>query len=336
MNPTLISLSTAMLLLVFGMATKSAAQTFAEVEKDSKNIDDAYVKFSDATYSVLNESPNGTLTEIVEVYLGMYNQIQSINELQLKQAEASLAEFKKKYGQNGDDDFSERFVEIRDNDKSLNQSGSPESVPSPSYSELKDAVKEWKEGIARKGDDLTRTAGFAIDMVDYRNDPQEVSDLIRDMVTALNLALKFNPKNQQAKDLLAKAEGIRKKKVKELEEARKTARMPKQHPDFKGDGKAVVAKALEHINNKKTNPKFNYFTGTVASPWFERVDILGRTVDYTIQVNIGYTVQGEPANVVHVYRAVVFTCGKKAEPGFCNSGVVMGWEFTMLKENLGK
>lgn len=335
-NPFAISgIGLGVAFLIFGMARSSQAQTFAEVEKDCKKVDDAYQRFSTEAYSIFDQPSNGDMAQKIEVYLGMYNRVQTINEVSLKQAEQMLADFKKKYGQKGDN-FSERFVEIRDADKSLDHSGSPQPVPSPPYDILKDAINTYREKTIQAGDDLALSASYTLDMIEYREDPQEVSNMIRDMVTALNLALKFDPNCARAKDLLAKAETIKKEKIKLIEESRKSARMPRAHPGFKGDGKAVVDKALEFINGKKTNAKYNYFAGTVGSPWFERVDMFGNTIDYTIQVNIAYQTQGEPANVVHVYKAVLYTCTKKPEASFCSSGVVLGWEFTMLKENMGK
>lgn len=319
--------------LVLAMATAATGQTMEDVEKDSKQVENAYKRFTEDVYWLFDQPMNGTITEVTDAQLKVYSKIMLVMDVSLKQAESVLADFKKKYGQKGDDPsaISERFVQIRDAKKV-----STAPVPSPPYNELKDAIADFKERIVQQGDQLAQNASFVLDMIDYRDDPQEVSNMIRDMVTASNLALKFNPNCAKAKELIAKSEGIRKSKVKELEEARKAARMPKTHPEFKGNATAVVAKALEYINGKKTNPKFNYFAGTVASPWFERVDIFGNTIDYSVQVNIAYQTQGEPANVVHVYRAVLFTCAKKPEPGFCNSGVVLGWEFTMLKENMAK
>jgi hypothetical protein len=318
--------------LLLGMATTASAQTMAEVEKDCKQLEDVYKRFSDEAYWLFGQSMNGTITEVTEAQLKVYDKVMNVMDF-AKQAEKVLIDFKKKYGQKGDDpsSLSERFTAIRDAGKV-----STEPVPSPPYDELKQAIADFKVEVARQGDQLAQNASYVLDMIDYREDPQEVSNMIRDMVTASNLALKFNPNSEKAKELIAKAEDFRKAKVKELEEARKAARMPKNHPEFKGNAQAVVAKALEFINGKKTNPKFNYFAGTVASPWFERVDIFGNTIDYTIQVNIAYQTQGEPANVVHVYRAVLYTCTKKPEPGFCTSGVVMGWEFAMFKENMSK
>lgn len=319
--------------LILAMAKTATGQTMADVEKDCKQLEDAYKRFTDDVYWLFDQPMNGTITEVTEAQLKVYSKVMLVMDVTLKQSEKVLTDFKTKYGKNGDDpgSLSETFTKIRDAQKV-----STAPVPSPPYGELKDAIADFKERIVQQGDQLAQNAGFVLDMIDYRDDPQEVSNMIRDMVTAANLALKFNPNSAKAKELIAKSEGIRKAKVKELEEARKTARMPKQHPEFKGDAKAVVAKALELINSKNTNPKYSYFAGTVASPWFERVDVFGNTIDYTIQVNIAYQTQGEPANVVHVYRAVLFTCTKKPEPGFCNKGVVMGWEFTMLKENMGK
>lgn len=333
-NPALLSTTTTCLaFILLGMAKSAAGQTLADVEKDCKQVENVYKRFTEDVYWLFDQPMNGNITEVTEAQLKVYSKVMLVMDVSLKQSEKVLADFKAKYGKNGDDpgSLSESFTKIRDAQKV-----STAPVPSPPYGELKDAIANFKERIIQQGEQLAQNAGFVLDMIDYRDDPQEVSNMIRDMVTGANLALKFNPNSAKAKELIAKSEGIRKTKVKELEEARKSARMPKQHPEFKGDAKAVVAKALELINSKNTNAKYTYFAGTVASPWFERVDIFGNTIDFTIQVNIAYQTQGEPTNVVHVYRALLYTCGKKPEPGFCNKGVVMGWEFTMLKENLGK
>jgi hypothetical protein len=331
-----VSLSLAFILL--GMAKTSNAQTFAEAEKDCKMLNDVYDRFYQDTYWVFSQSASGGLPEAIEVYLKVNNKVKTINEVSLKQAEKVMADFNKKYGKNGDNDqaFSEVLVEIRNNDKTLNKSGSPQSVPSTSYDQLKASIEEYKTKIAQTGDNLALSASYVLDMLEYRDNPQEVADMIMNMGTALNLAKQFNPQCKQANELLPKLDAIKKTKIKEIEESRKSARMPKNHTEFKGDAKAVVAKAVEFINSKNTNPKFTYFTGSIGSPWYERVDTFGNTIDYTIQVNIGYQTQGEPANVVHVYKALLYTCTKKPEASFCNKGVVMGWEFTMLKENLGK
>jgi hypothetical protein len=336
------ALSTTGLSLAFallGMAQSSNAQSLAEVQKDCKDLEAVANRFKDDTYWVFSQTEgSGTLDETIQRFLKVYAKVKTINEVSLKQTEKVLADFTKKYGKNGDNDaaFSEVFVEIRNKDKNIDKSGARPPVPSSSYDQLKSDIEEYKTKIVEKGDELAQTASYTIDMLEVRDNPQEVADMIMNMGTALNVAKQFNPQCQQANELLPKLEAIKKTKLKEIEESRKSARMPKNHPEFKGDVKAVVAKALEFINSKNTNPKFTYFTGTVGSPWFERVDIFGNTIDYTIQVNIGYQTQGEPANVVHVYKALLYTCGKKPEASFCNKGVVMGWEFTMLKENLGK
>src|SRR5687768_16660982 len=127
MNTTVL-LSTFGLSLAFlmlGMAKTSSAQTFAELEKDCTELDAVYSRFSAETYWIFDQAANGTLNQVLEVYLQVYDKVKTINDVSLKQAEQTLADFKKKYGKYGDDNssFSRRFVEIRDSDKNMDHSG---------------------------------------------------------------------------------------------------------------------------------------------------------------------------------------------------------------------
>jgi hypothetical protein len=251
-------------------------------------------------------------------------------------AEKALADFKKNYGKYGVDENSLKKIheELLSNEKK-------EITTYPTYNAYKlltDEIKNFKDGATQKGDMIAMEAdNYYLSLIEYREDPKEVTDFIREARTVLNIAVMFSHKSAVATESLKKLEVMGKEKLKLIEEWRKSARMPAQSPDFKGNGAEVVKQALAFINNKNKGGKQNYFAGSIASGWYERKDAFGNIIDYTIQINIAYQTQGEqPANLVHVYQAILYTCGPKATPPFCKSGSVAGWEFAMFKENLGK
>jgi hypothetical protein len=325
----LSTMSLSFAFIMFGMAKTSNAQTSTQFENDCEQLLQVNNFFYKETYGIFNRGG-----EIAE-YMALHKKISTINELALAPAEKALADFKKKFGKYGMDtnSLSKLYSEMADNEKRKITSAPQYGA----YNQLTKSILDYKENVLAEGDGIAQSVqNVHMGIIEYREDPQEITDLFRDAMTLLNIALQFNPNSAKAKEVKVKLDALKKEKLKLIEESRKTARMPAIDPGFRGNAAEVVKKALEFINAKNKGSKENYFMGSIASPWFERKDAFGNTIDCTIQINIGYQTQGEPANLMHVYQAILYTCGKKPEAPFCKSGSVMGWEFAMYKENLGK
>jgi hypothetical protein len=331
MNTALFSsFSLSLAFALFGMAKTANAQTSEQLEEDTKKLVTMYIHLSDEWSGKYDR--RGLK---IDDYMKLLKEVQSINDMAVVPAEKALADFKKKYGKYGVDGnaFRKFHEELVSAEKKEN------TYPNHSaYEELSNEIKNFKEETIAKGDIIAMEAeNYYFTMIDYREDPKEVADFIRDARTMFNIALLFSPNSTQAKESLKKLEAIGKEKLKLIEESRKSARMPAQSPDFTGNAADVVKQALAYINSKPQDGKQKYFTGSIASGWYARKDAFGNIIDYTIQINIGYQMTGDqPANLVHVYQAILYTCGPKASPPFCKSGSVAGWEFAMFKENLGK
>jgi hypothetical protein len=331
MNTALLStVSLSIAFALFGMAKSANAQTSEQFEKDNEKLEKMQAHLYSVSYSKFSERENG-----IEDYLKLFKEVQSITDMAVVPAEKMLADFKKNYGKYGFDGNSlEKFYqELATKEKR------EDNHPNHSaYENLTNEIKKFKDEAIQKGDMIAMFAdNYYLSLIEYREDPKEVTDFIRDARTVLNIALMFSPTSAVAKETLKKLDVMGKEKLKLIEQWRKSARMPAASPDFKGNAAEVVKQALVFINNKNKAGKQNYFTGSIASGWYERKDAFGNIIDYTIQINIAYQTAGEqPANMVHVYQAILYTCGPKASPPFCKSGSVAGWEFAMFKENLGK
>jgi hypothetical protein len=333
-NTALLStMSLSITFALFGMARTTSAQTMEQFENDTR-------EFITIKNDIFNrwELANFGHGKKIDDYIELLNQAQSINDITVVPAEKALADYKQKYGKYGLD---KKSIQKLHEELARNEKKGISNYPVYSaYDQLINEIKNFKEGIIAKGDVIATEADtYFLSLIESRETPKEVTDFIREARTVLSITLTFNPNSTQAKELLKKLEVISKEKTKLIEESRKSARMPAQHPDFTdfdGDAADVVKQALAYLNSKSQDGKQKYFTGSIASDWYVRRNSFTDVIDNTIQINIGYQTKGEPANLVHVYQAILYTCGSQASPPFCKSGSVPGWEFDMLKENLGK
>jgi len=314
----------------------TAAPTEEEALKDwnalQKSYDDTK-KELDGT--VPDYAPNIIGTDYAKVFtvLDKFNN----NESKLQK---QLSDFSKKYGDN--------TAKINESISSIVKidwkSGKhPTTTAGETYEKLKKLLDNVQQAKLSKSADLVQEAENlqrVIDMYEGQANQKNYDQL----KSTLEFALKFDPKNEKAKEMLDSIDKKRKEKFDAFDKKIDNAKWPGNYKSFAGPGNPnkLSATALEYFQNSKdwgSNEKNPSHCVAVAirGDWgSHKKNLLGQTIQWYLPVYLAiYSDKAKDKSVVQVFSLSLLTQeeqGIKKAPPF--TGVTVGDSWKMRRENL--
>ncbi|RLD10262.1 MAG: hypothetical protein DRI44_06485 [Chlamydiae bacterium] len=318
---------------IFCSAYSYATKTGEEAIKDWSALQQSYNQMAKEIEPVVpSYAPNIIGTDYTKVLATLDNY-----EKNMKPAlEKQLNSFTENYGKTSS--------EINEKMKSIVKNGEHPSTPAGNiYENLKKFMNNVEQAKIDKSDVLVQDAKNiqrTIDTYPAQANQQNYDKLKQ----ALDFAIKFNPKNEKAKDMLSKIDEQRKEKFAAFDKKINDAKWPGNYKNFAGPGNPneLAAIALEYFKNDKgwganKKNKEHCLAVAIRGDWgSHKKNLLGQTVQWYLPVYLAvYSDKSKDKTVARVFELSLLT---KEEPNVKKSppftGITVGNIWKIKRKNV--
>ena len=336
MKKSLLTLLLTTIALTFSV-NLLAAPTEDETLKDWNSL---YKSYND-----IKQETESTIPDYKPVILGTdYDKILTMLENYDKNTKPKLLkqldDFSKKYGNNA--------TEINDTIKSIVKidwrSGKHPTISAgETYESFRKLIENIKQAKLNKAVEFIKESE-SVERIINSFDTQATRENFDKLKNELNMALKFDPDNEQAKKMLANADAKEKEKLGAINKKIDDAKWPGNYKNFAGPGnpKKLSAIALEYFKNdegwgaREKNPE-HCIAVAIRGDWGSaKKNIMGQTIQWYLPVYLAiYRDKDEDKTMAHVFELSLLTkdeLGVKKGPPF--SGITVGSIWKIRKKNI--
>ncbi|MCK5852248.1 hypothetical protein KAH27_04385 [bacterium] len=312
-----------------------AAPTEDEALKDWNSLQESY--------DGVKKELDGTVPDYAPNIIGNdYDKILAVLENYDKNTEPKLQkqldDFSKKYGNNA--------TEINNTIKSIVtidwKSGKhPTTSAGETYESLKKLMANVKQAKLNKAVDFIKESE-GVERTINSFDTQATRENFAKLKEELNMALKFDPDNEQAKKMLVNADTKEKEKFAAINKKIDEAKWPGNYKNFDGDSKKLSAVALEYFKNdegwgaREKNPE-HCIAVAIRGDWgSHKKNLLGQTIQWYLPVYLAvYSDNIKDKTIARVFELSLLTKEEKnvkKEPPF--TGITVGNIWKIRKKNI--
>ncbi len=297
------------------------------------------------SYNDVKQELEGTFPDYKPVIIGNdYDKILAMVENYDKNTKPKLQkqvdDFSKKYGNNP--------TEINNTIKSIVtldwRSGKhPTTQAGETYESLKTYMENIQQAKLNKAVEFIKESE-SVEKIINSFDTQATRENFLRLKEELNMALKFDPDNEQAKKMLANADAKEEEKFAAINKKIDNAKWPGDYKKFAGPGdpKKLCAVALEYFKNdegwgaREKNPE-HCIAVAIRNDWGSaKKNMMGQTIQWYLPVYLAlYRDKDEDKTMAHVFELSLLTkqeLGVKQGPPF--AGITVGNIWKIRKKNI--
>lgn len=314
------------------VSTVSAGATEQEALKDWGNLERAYKDMKkDIEPVVPSYAPNIIGSDYTKILAVLDN----YEKLMKPKFQKQLDEFSQKYGKTAS--------EINETMKTTVKDG---EHPSTSAGDIYERLKKFMDNVQQARINKSRTLVQDAQSIQRTIDSFESQANEKNydkLKQTLGFAIKFNPENKTAKDMLAKVDKQRADKLAAINKRIDETKWPGNYKNFAGpgDSEALAAVALAYLRNdegwggNKKNTEHCLAVAIRGNWGSHKKNILGQTVQWYLPIYLAVYKDTDEESVARVFELSVLTRegpGEKKAPPF--AGVTVGNIWKIRRKNV--
>lgn len=265
--------------------------------------------------------------------------LEDVKKNDIPKIENQLSEFKGKYGDTQEKINENISVKVKLDWRSGKH---PDQQAGNIYEKLVKRLKDFDEAKKEKANEMLREAEGVQSRIDSFK-TQVKKENYDELKSKLEIALKYNPENEKAKEWLARVDEDQKKAFAEIEKAIDEAKWPGHYSNFAGPGDPdkLAASAMEWLHKDEATRKEEDPDHTIAvcikGDWMiAKKDLIGNPIQWGLPIYAACQNKKEKENdIARVFSLTILTREEKdikKQPPW--TGVWVGNIFKMRASNI--